>query len=78
MKQHSLVHYCIPRYATTYPGSNPRINSYNARVVKLYNTVNSLVRFEKQKIFIYFEKRYSLLKRWRCSYKHRRRRIDSR
>jgi hypothetical protein len=34
--------------------------------LKNYNAASSLVRFENQYIFFYFEKRSSLLKRWRC------------
>jgi hypothetical protein len=44
--------------------------SYNASVVKIYNATGSLARFEnKKKYFFFFEKRYSLLQRWRCSCK---------
>jgi alpha-amylase/alpha-mannosidase (GH57 family) len=32
-------------------GPNPTIIRYNARVVKIYNTTGSLVRFEIKKIF---------------------------
>jgi hypothetical protein len=35
--------------------------SYNASVVKVYNTTGSLVLFENKNIFFYFEKRSSLL-----------------
>jgi hypothetical protein len=36
-------------------GANPAIVSYNASVVKVYNTTTSLVRFEIR-IFFCFEK----------------------
>jgi hypothetical protein len=42
------------------PGANPAIASYNA--------TGSLARFENKNILYYFEKRSSLLQRWRCSY----------
>jgi hypothetical protein len=32
-------------------GANPTIVSYNASVIKIYNSTNSLVRFEKKNIF---------------------------
>jgi hypothetical protein len=32
------------------PGANPTIVSYNASVVKVYNTTNSLDRFESKNI----------------------------
>jgi hypothetical protein len=62
----------LRRFEST-PGPNPTIVSYNASVVKIYSTVGSQVRFEKK---IYFEKRCSLLQRWRCC-KFRRRKIGS-
>jgi hypothetical protein len=40
-------------------GANPTIASYNAK--------DSLEHFENKIIFFYFEKRSSLLQRWRCS-----------
>jgi hypothetical protein len=52
-------------------GPNPTIASYNASVVNFYNATGSLVCFEK-KIFVYFEKRSSLLQR-----KFKNRRIGS-
>jgi hypothetical protein len=40
-------------------GANPTIVSYNASIVKFYNTVSSLVRFEiKKNIFFYFVKMF--------------------
>jgi hypothetical protein len=45
--------------------NNPTIVSYNASAAKIYNTTSSLVRFENKSIFFYFEKRSSLLQRWR-------------
>jgi hypothetical protein len=37
-------------------GANPTIASYNASVVKTYNAMSSLVRFENKNDFFYFEK----------------------
>jgi hypothetical protein len=42
----------------------------------MYNATSSLVRFKDKKITL--KKRSSLMKRWRCSYKFRSRRIGSR
>jgi hypothetical protein len=45
---------------TTWPrhqgqsGANPTIASYNASVVKFYNAMGSLARFENKNIIIYF------------------------
>jgi hypothetical protein len=50
-------------------GANPTTLSYNASVVKFYNATGSPARFENKNIFFFFEKRYSLLQRWRCSCK---------
>jgi hypothetical protein len=50
-------------------GANPTIVSYNASVVNFYNATGSLARFENKNISFYFEKRSSLLQRWRCSCK---------
>jgi hypothetical protein len=52
------------------PGPNP--------TTSIYNATGSLARFENKNIRIYFEKRYSLLQRWRCSCKFKSRRIGSR
>jgi hypothetical protein len=49
--------------------ANPTIVSYNASGVKIYNTTGSQMRFENKNIFFYFEKRCSLLQRWRFSCK---------
>jgi hypothetical protein len=49
-----------------HPGANPTIASYNASVVNFSSATDSLARFENKIIFIYFEKRFSLLQRWRC------------
>jgi hypothetical protein len=57
--------------------ANPTIVSYNPSVVNFYNATGSLARFENCNIFFFFEKRYSLLQRWRCSYKLKSRRIGS-
>jgi hypothetical protein len=38
------------------PGANPKIMSYNASTVKIYNAKSSLVRVENKNIFFYFEK----------------------
>jgi hypothetical protein len=61
---------------TAKPGANPTIASYNASVVHFYNSMSSLARFKKNSFF-YFEKRSSLLQRWRCSCKFKSRRIGS-
>jgi hypothetical protein len=47
------------------PGANPTIASYNASVVNFYNATGSLARFENENILFFFEKRSSLLQRWR-------------
>jgi hypothetical protein len=59
-------------------GANPTIASYNASAVKIYNATSSLLRFENENNFYKFEKRTSLLQRWRCSCKFLSRRIGSR
>jgi hypothetical protein len=59
------------------PGANPTIASYKATVVNFYNAAGSLARFENKNISFYFEKRSSLLHRWRCSCKLKSRRIGS-
>jgi hypothetical protein len=59
------------------PGANPTIESYNASAIEFYNATGSLVRLENKTILFYFEKRSSLLQRWRCSCKFRRHRIGS-
>jgi hypothetical protein len=41
--------------------------NYNASVVNFYNATGRIARFKNKKI--YFEKRSSLLQRWRCSCK---------
>jgi hypothetical protein len=38
------------------PGANPTIVSYNARVLKMYNAMSSLLRFENENIYFCFEK----------------------
>jgi hypothetical protein len=43
----------------------------------IYNTTGSLARFENKNILFYFEKRSSLLQRWRCGCKFKSRRIGS-
>jgi hypothetical protein len=58
-------------------GANPTIASYNASVVNFYNATGSLARLENN-ILLYFEKRCSLLQRWRCRCKLKNRRIGSR
>jgi hypothetical protein len=40
------------------------------RVVEICNTTSSLLHFEIKNIFLYFEKRSSLLQRWHCMYAH--------
>jgi hypothetical protein len=57
-------------------GANPTIVSYNASVV-IFNATGSLARFENKSILVFFEKRSSLLQRWRCSCKFNSRRIGS-
>jgi hypothetical protein len=54
-------------------GANPTIASYNASAAKVYNATSSLVHFENNILFNY-EKRSSLLQRWRCSCKYNSRR----
>jgi hypothetical protein len=54
-----------------------RLPSYNAGVVKIYSATSSLVRFEIKKP-LFFEKRSSLLQRWRCSCKVQSRKLGSR
>jgi hypothetical protein len=54
---------------TTLPGDNPTIASYNASVVNFCSSTGSLASFENKNIFFVFEKRSSLLQRWRCSCK---------
>jgi hypothetical protein len=51
--------------------------SYNASVVNFNSATGSLARFENKNILFYFEKRSSLLQRWRCSCKFKNRRIGS-
>jgi hypothetical protein len=46
---------------TKSPAANPTTSSYNASAVKIYNATSSLVRFEINGIFCYFEERSSLL-----------------
>jgi hypothetical protein len=58
-------------------GPNPMTSIYNASVVNFYNAMGSLARFENKNILFYFEKRSSLLQRWRCSCKFKSRRIGS-
>jgi hypothetical protein len=45
--------------------------SYNASVVKIYNAAHYIVRFKNKDYFPYFKRR------WRCSCKHKSRRIGS-
>jgi hypothetical protein len=58
-------------------GANPTIASHNASVVNSYNTTSSLARSEIKSIFLFFEKRSSLLQRWRRSCKFGSRGIGS-
>jgi hypothetical protein len=60
-----------------FTGANPTIASYNASVVNFYNATGSLARLENKNILFYFEKRCSLLQRWRCSCKLKNHRIGS-
>jgi hypothetical protein len=57
--------------------ANPTIASYIAGVVNFYNAKGSIARFENKNISYHFEKRSSLLQRWRCSCKFESRRIGS-
>jgi hypothetical protein len=59
------------------PGSKQTIVSYNASVVKIYNTMGSLVRFKNKNIFFYFGKSSCLPQLWRCRRKIKSRRIDT-
>jgi hypothetical protein len=58
-------------------GANPTTPIYNASVVNFHNATGSIARFENKNILFYFEKRPSLLQRWRCSCKFKSRRIGS-
>jgi hypothetical protein len=49
------------------PGANPTIACYNASVVNFYNAMGSRALFKNKNILFFFEKRSSLLQRWRCS-----------
>jgi hypothetical protein len=60
-----------------FPGANSTIASYNASAVIIYNAAGSLARFENNNIIFSFEKRSSLLQRWRCSCKLKNSRISS-
>jgi hypothetical protein len=64
--------------STTFqPGANPTTSIYNASIVNFYNATGNKARFENKNILFYFEKRSSLLQRWRCSCKFKSRRIGS-
>jgi hypothetical protein len=67
-----------PGANVTSSGANPTIMSYNASVVNFNNATGSIAHFENKNIFFPFEKRSSLLQRWRCSCKFKNRRIASR
>jgi hypothetical protein len=61
--------------------SDPTIWSYNAGVVKSYNTASRLARFETNNIFFCFIKTlciFYILQFWSCSCKRSHRRIGSR
>jgi hypothetical protein len=60
-----------------WPDANPATSIYNARVVNFYNATGSPARFENKNILFYFDKRSSLLQRWRCSCEFKSRRIGS-
>jgi hypothetical protein len=67
------------------PGANPTnswasltTSIYNASIVNFYNVTGSKACFENKNIIFYFEKRSSLLQRWRCRCKFKNRRIGSR
>jgi hypothetical protein len=62
---HTQVQIIIPFYKTSCPGANPTFASYNASAVKNYNATSSLVRFFKNNLLFSFEKRSSLIHRWR-------------
>jgi hypothetical protein len=74
------IHVGVENFAHTYSGANqepirrhsganPKIVSYNASAVKNCSAPSTLERFEYKNIFFYYEKRSSLLQRWRCSCK---------
>jgi hypothetical protein len=52
------------RYLQAKESNSGAIN--NASVGNFYNATGSLARFENKNAFFYFEKRSSLLQRWRC------------
>jgi hypothetical protein len=59
-------------------GPNPKTSIYNASVVIFYSATGSLARFENKNISSYLKKRSSLLQRWRCTCKFKKRRIGTR
>jgi hypothetical protein len=67
----------VNRVIALQPGANPKITSYNASVVNFYNATGSLARFENINILFCFEKRSSLLQRWRCGCKFKSRKIGT-
>jgi hypothetical protein len=74
-KKYLLTIPYLPPNSITKLGANPTIASYNASVVKFYNAMGSLARLNFYLFIFFFEKRYSLLQRWRCSCKFKNRRI---
>jgi hypothetical protein len=58
------------------PGKKVISDALGPIPVKFYNATGSLARFENN-FFFFFEKRYSLLQRWRCSCKFKNLRIGS-
>jgi hypothetical protein len=59
----TMCFFNLPPY--TLPGASPTIACYNDNVVNFYNATGSLACFENKNISFYFEKRCSLLQRWR-------------
>jgi hypothetical protein len=55
----SQTHLC------SHPEANPTTLIYNAGVVNFYNVTGTVACFENKNILFYFEKRSSLLQRWR-------------
>jgi hypothetical protein len=61
------------------PVVSPWAAIYNASGVKIYNAMNSIVRFENKHIIFYFQKALAYyIQRWRCYCKFRSSRIGSR
>jgi hypothetical protein len=75
-----LVH-CRKKNIATLASCDIRSQSYDRelqRFLIIYNPKTNIKRFANKNIFFYFEKRSSLLQRWRCGCKFRSRRSGSR